>query len=764
MPQLIKAFISHSSKQKGIAEKIAKSIGYDQCIIDTFDFSPAYKTMKEIVEKIECSTIFIFLISSDSLYSDWCANEVVQARELVQQGKLKLFLPYVIDESLNLDMIREKYDWIVSKDTYNLKTFRTGTMIARDLELKFRNIERESSGSLQIDDIFVGRNNKIETFQNDKTDKRRAKSLIVSGRTGTGRHHFAKHCADEVGFKYNYFFETIDLPSHAGPAELITLLNPITGLYCSGDLEQILRNSEAEQLKAAVREINDIQNYQGKLIINDNNVIVDYKSDLAPWFDKLLKHEDLNPRLSIFVVSPTHLRTAIAVSHPNLIAIELQEYSKADRRKILLAILDKLNFTDFSDDDIEYFIDKLRHTPTQLRNIAQIIVHKGVQDGRRNVEKLRYEGESLITSLLDEFLEDDTAMTLLTLIAQTGMMSYKDIESIYGDEYNGQLREVIDKLLSHSLLHETGAAGSILQIDSAVGDHLVRIKKPLNTKIKNKLDAFLSTTVSDFEMLAESPSSYMLKCKQCLEDPKFKVENLLLPSIGINYLISLYRSGEDYKRVEEFCETLLDDNLPIPLRDDLKQDILFYECMAVARLQNSSKFFHLLTKVSDKYQKNFLRGFFWNEAGEYKKAIKDFCVALKLNPSSKQAKRSLVSAYIADDNYDDAYSLAKENYEESIKTSVNGYHVTAYFKCLVNKSDRNTNDKNLMQKLIRQVRGSDLPDRDALVSGMELMLYVRDININRKDRYARIIQVSNTYPDHQFVTGVVINSRSYLNK
>lgn len=764
MAKLVRAFISHSSKQKKIAENIAKTIGYDQCVIDAFDFAPAYKTMNEIVEKMEDSTIFIFLISSDSLYSDWCAQEVVQARELVKRGKLKLFLPYLLDESLSLDMIREKYEWIVSKDTYNLKPFRTGTMIARDLELKFRKIERESSGSLQIDDIFVGRNNKIEAFQNDKTDKRRAKSLIVSGRTGTGRHHFARHCADEVGFKYNYFFETIDLPSHAGPAELITLLNPITGLYCSGDLEQILRSPEADQLKAAVCQINDIQNYLGKLIINDNNVIVDYKSDLAPWFEKLLKHEDLNPRLSIFVVSPTHLRTTIAVSHPNLIAIELQEYSKADRRKILLAILDKLNFTDFSDGDIEYFIDKLRHTPTQLRNIAQIIVHNGVQDGRRNVEKLRYEGESLITSLLDEFREDDTAMTLLTLIAQTGMMSYKDIESIYGDEFNEQLKDEINKLLSHSLIHETGAAGSILQIDTAVGDHLVRIKKTLTPDIKSKLDAFLSATVSDFEMLAESPSSYMLKCKQCLEDPKFEVKNLLLPSIAINYLISLYRTGEDYKRVEEFCETLLDDNLPIPLRDDLKQDILFYECMAVARLQNSSRFFHLLTKVTDKYQNNFLRGFFWNEAGEYKKAIQNFNIALKLNPSSKQAKRSLVSAYIADDNYVDAYSLAKENYEDSIKTSVNGYHVTAYFKCLVNKTDKTINDQNLMQKLIRQVRDSDLPDRDALVAGMELMLTVRDIHVSRKDRYTKITQVSNAYPDHQFVKGVVKNSLSYLSK
>lgn len=762
MAKLMRAFISHSSRQKEVAEKIAQIVGYDQCVIDAFDFAPAYKTMDEIVSKIEASVVFVFLISRESLESDWCRQEVIQARGLVQRGLLKLFLPYIIDESLDLDIIRNKYEWLVNKDTYNLKLFRTPIMIARDLELKFRNLEREYSGSLAIEDIFVGRNNKIETFQEDKADKRHAKSLIVSGRTGTGRHHFIKRCADEVGYRHNYYFETIDLPIYAGPAELITMLNPITGLHSGEELQQILRSSEDLLLKEAAAQINEIQKYQGKLIINDNNVIVDYKSDLADWFDKLLRCKDLNPRLSIFVVSPTHLRTSIAVRHPNLIAIELQEYTKADRRKILLAILDKLNFTDFSDDDVNYFVDKLRHTPSQLRNIANIIVRNGVMEGRRNVEKLRYEGESLISTLLEEFRDNETAMTLLTLIAQTGMISYADLQAIYEESYNDELMTVINQLLSHSLLHETGASRSILQIDSAVGDHLVRIKKELNPAIKKKLNAFLNRMVNNFEMLAESPSSYMMKCKQCMENPKFDVQNLLLPSIAVNYLISLYRSGTDYKRVVEFCQTLLDDNLPIPLRDDLKQDILFYECMAMAHLQDRDGFFSLLTQVTDKYQKKFLQGFFWNEAGDYPKAVQEFLVALKLNPSSKQAKRALVSAYLMDGRYLDAYKYAKENYEQSIKTSVNGYHVTAYFKCLVYKPDKTAEEKSLMPRLIQQVRESDLPDRDELVAGMELMLFVRDMKNSRKAKYNRIVELNHQYPDHKFVKDIVNNSYSYL--
>lgn len=408
------------------------------------------------------------------------------------------------------------------------------------------------------------------------------------------------------------------------------------------------------------------------------------------------------------------------------------------------------------------FVDKLRHTPSQLRNIAQIIVRYGVQEGRRNVEKLRYDGESLISTLLEEFRNNDTAMTLLTLISQTGMISYADLKSIYGEGYNGDLMGVINSLLSHSLLHETGVSGSILQIDSAVGDHLVRIKSELNPELKTKLNTFINKTVNDFELLAESPSSYMMRCKECMGDSKFDLQKLLLPSIAINYLVSLYRSGNDYAKVIDFCQTLLDGNLPFQLRDDLKHDIIFYKCMALAHLQKKETFFQTLSHVTDKYQRNFLMGFFWNEAEDYNNAIKYLLIALKINPSSKQAKRALVSAYIMDGKYADAMRYAKENYEQSIKTSVNGYHVTAYFKCLVYKHDRTPEETALMHKLVMQVQESDLPDREELVAGMELMLYVRDLNVDREDKFKRITAINKTYPNHKFVKDIVNNSFKYL--
>ena len=76
---MIKAFISHSSRQKDFAIKLYNLIGRDYCIIDCFDFEPAFKSIDEIYRKINACTIFVLLISRESLQSEWVEKEISAA-------------------------------------------------------------------------------------------------------------------------------------------------------------------------------------------------------------------------------------------------------------------------------------------------------------------------------------------------------------------------------------------------------------------------------------------------------------------------------------------------------------------------------------------------------------------------------------------------------------------------------------------------------------------------------------------------------------
>lgn len=757
----MKAFISHSSIQKDFAKKIAEQIGYDQCVIDMYDFSPAYRTMDEIVNKLDNSLIFIFLISHESIKSDWCRNEVRLAQQRVEQGKLKLFLPYIIDKEIDIEMIKKDFKWIVSVETYNLKLFRSPIMVARDLELKFRQIERGQYQSMRaIDEIFEGRNDKINEFQTKKSKKRKAKSLIISGRTGTGRHRFSQRCADDVGHRGYYFFENIDLPSNGLLSDFITQLNPVVELFSEEHLVDILRSEEKYQLDAAVELLNEIYKYQGRVRIVDNNIIVDYKSDLNNWFTRLISHPNLKEILGIFLISTTHMRSSYELDNMGIIAIRMPEFSREDREKILTRYLGYFSDEEYSDTDIAFFIDRLRQSPSQLVKIAEIIANNGIGEAKRNVESIRQEGDYRISDLLKSFKENDNAIDFLTLLAKTGMLSYDDIKMIYAEAYEN-IYPVLNELIIHSLIYETGVSSSLVRIDTAVGDYLIRIKRTIPKWLNDRLQAYLSDTVTHATSIAESPSLYMMRCKKAMEDGKFNLKNLLLPSIAMNHMISLYHSGHKYDDVVSFCHQLLDNDLPISLDEDLKQEILFWECLSFAHLHNREKFYERVHGITDQASNYFLKGFFKNKSEDYNGAIGDLTKALKINPSMNKAKREIVSSYIHLKQYDEAFKYAKENYETAPD---NGYHITAYFHCLLLKRNRTHNDEQVMNKLIEHVHDSFLPDKKELECGMSILWKVRKPGQDRETLYKEVKDLQHNYRGHKYIQDVAKNCLTYLNR
>lgn len=64
---MIKAFISHSSAQKEFVRNLVENLGRDFCIVDCYNFESAYRTINEIYKKIEQSTVFVLLLSRESL-------------------------------------------------------------------------------------------------------------------------------------------------------------------------------------------------------------------------------------------------------------------------------------------------------------------------------------------------------------------------------------------------------------------------------------------------------------------------------------------------------------------------------------------------------------------------------------------------------------------------------------------------------------------------------------------------------------------------
>ena len=131
---MIKAFISHSSRQKVFAKKLVELLSRTHCVLDEYDFEPAKKSKDEIFRYIRQSDIFVLLISKESLSSEWVKMEVAKARQRMLDGKIE-FYPYIIDPDVNFttSVIPE---WITKEECLNLKTFLNVRLLHREINAK----------------------------------------------------------------------------------------------------------------------------------------------------------------------------------------------------------------------------------------------------------------------------------------------------------------------------------------------------------------------------------------------------------------------------------------------------------------------------------------------------------------------------------------------------------------------------------------------------------------------------------------------------
>lgn len=195
--QSISAFISHRSTHKDFVRKIVDTVKRDNCIVDEFDFYPATKTVDEIVRSLNHTPIFVLLISNDALESDWIQFEMAKSRQLYDVGRIKEFMPFIIEEDVKLEDLPL---WITRDWGLNVKTITSPKIIGQfiiEAQRKIRCNEDEAYGRLV--NTFIGRSNELDEFQRAMFDSVAMphRSLVVSGKPGCGRTRFIQKCIQE---------------------------------------------------------------------------------------------------------------------------------------------------------------------------------------------------------------------------------------------------------------------------------------------------------------------------------------------------------------------------------------------------------------------------------------------------------------------------------------------------------------------------------------------------------------------------------------
>lgn len=708
---MIKAFISHSSKQKAFALELVERLGRDYCVIDCFDLQPAYKTIDEIYRVIEESTVFVLLVSRDSLESDWVQKEIRYAKTKLQPNEMNRFWPYLIDSSITLN---DCPDWMAKDECFNLKQFKSPYVLARDIEQKFRRIIWSSNSKVRmLETMMVGRNSDIAKFEDkfQSINGINLKALIISGRNGVGKDTFAKQCMNKVGFLAETEPYRISTKPHENVENFIVYLNMILRHFTDTELQSVLSLQPKEKAHEAVLLLNELYETRTVLFVNDNLSCLLPNKNLAEWMIDILNDDKLNNQLGLFIMTQKIPNAFVESKYPQVAHIQLQPLDKKDRRKLFVNCIRAYGLDGVTQEDIDFFVDRLLQSPSQIIQVAEALSNNTPMPlVKRDVDSIIAQGDISIKPILERFNEDEQRY-LLIIMSRMDFISYELLEAIF-EERIIETMETIYDMMEYGIVTSFGPSSQFFRLDHYVSDYIRRCHFVMPQDWESSVEEVFEKSIASSNSITEDTSLYLYKLKQQIMTGKGNNADYLIPSVVVTSVMDVY-NDKNYPLVVTICDNVL--NGVHTYYEDMLHELRYWLCLALCRLQNN-RFFDEV-KVMQGADYYFLRGFYYRIAEKYSDAEKCYKKALSYAPNMQRAKRELVTALLAQNQFGSALTMAKENYEHDPD---NSYQIQGYFRCLVRKRQITREDFNMLNVLLEAMKNNYSDKHEELYAAMNI--------------------------------------------
>lgn len=718
---MIKAFISHSSKQKPFVEELTQRLGKNFCMVDCYSFEAARKTIKEIYDSIDKSTVFVLLISRESLASDWVTKEIDYAKNKLSADDFERFWPYIIDETLEIEDCPE---WIRETDCFNLKKFKSPQILARDIEQKFRKIiwAKDKTRKL-LETTVVGRNADIAKFE-EKYQSLRGLSLcalVVSGRDGVGKEAFAKACMHKVGYDIETEPYHICMNPNEGIENFLLYLNMITRKYCQEEIENILAQEVEVKVDRAVELLNELYETRSVVFINDDlSCILPYRK-MADWLIDVIESSKLSNQLGLYINTRKVPDTFLETEHPRIAQIQLQPLDRRDRTMLFVNCMRAYNLTDLREEDINFFVDKLLQSPEQIVKVAEALTRTPIHTVKRDIASLQQIGDKKIEPLKNRFFQDEEKKCLLIILSKLDFISYKILERIY-EERIIEAMEIIEEMMDYGIVSTFGPNDDFFRLDHYFSDYIKRCHLKLAPDWEMHVNDVLEDMITNSNDINEDVSIYLYDARERIMKGKGDKTSFLIPSVVVSSVIEVYNK-QDYNLVIKICDSVLNDSHNY--YPDQERELRYWLCLALAR-KTDTRFFDEVQKMQGS-DYCFLRGFYQRIATVYAEAERWYKKALEKSPNLQRAKRELVTALLAQKKFPEALGMAKENYEHDPD---NSYQIHGYFRCLVRKHGLTREEIKTLEELLNSMRDNLSDKHNELYTAMNIEY---QDNVKRKD-------------------------------
>lgn len=701
---MAKAFLSHSSSDKGLVEKIALQLGKNNCHYDKFTFEAGNKTLEEIFRGLEDTDVFVLFLSSEALYSEWVQKEITKAEQLHSKSIIERIFPLIIDNSINHSDKRIP-EWI--RKPYNLRVFDNEVLILK----KIRQLLRESNFKKyahlrEINDLFVGRNDIMQEFERKLINIENTKPTCIIASSffeGMGRRTFLRNGLIKTRI-INKWYEPVPISfsSKESIEDFLFKLNFVEHIP-----EIFEKDLASESLEAKIQLGRDYikkfaENNEILFIVDEGSIVLPNHT-LVGWFKEIISVPQLQNQVSICLISKFKPYGPLIKKLGNVLNFQINELSKQDTQTFFLQYLNIIN-RDIGADDTKFFLQYLKGVPGQIVYAANLIDSFGVNDAKRYVQDIEEFDEVRALSILSFLKDDELSKQMLIALSKFEIISYDLVYKIFGESED--VYKSIQKLFDLTLFYPVSSTHEYLKLNSSISDYINRSKLSLSSEYTERIKKITKESLQKplEETIQNDYSEFLYTLHNMITSGQTIPSKYLIPSFILKSVMKEY-NNRNYKTVIQLANRLLENENRFDYQ--IMRETRNWLCLAYSR-EHNERFFDEIGFFKEQDDESlvdyhFLLGFYYRNGNKMDEAEYHFFEVLKINEHHSRSKRELVIVYLKNREYMKALKWAEENYSR-FKTNI--LHIQAYFTCLIKKYKKTEFDHDKLNELLESASKS----------------------------------------------------------
>ncbi len=659
----MKAFLSHSSKDKAFVRRVAELLGTAQCEYDEYTFDHTLN-VEAIRAALRRSSLFVLFLSDNSMNSSFIAEELRAALENRGRGLTKQILIIALDNT----SYRSLPLWL---QDINIVYKLTGPSAAAN---------KIQAGLLQLDiegsrapTIYVGRE------EDEKTIRRALAappgvaptSLHMVGHRGVGRRTLLTRALTALFPGAIEAYIQISVGRYDGLDELYRQLHDhhrvCSVLDRAHQFQTFSRLSPQEKLDAVYAIVDAMADAGEMILFIDDGGVYDDSGRYQAHFSAITRRYSSYIQPVFSFIQTRMMSFASRQDHPHSFHLHVRPLD-SDSSKELLSFSLKAAGIDFSAEELNLLSELTDGHPFNIHFVTKFALEYGIPsllaDPHDLIEWKYKRAEDFIRQVSFSETECDiiVALTEYRLLPLESLARVISVDLPAISKATRKLEDFCCIDLRDGYFQVSPPIKEAIRRDKRF-DRSDIWKRELGNRICDLADEYtddddISVSLIDTAIVAAIRGS----------KPTRFISNFVLPS---HYLLIAreYYDSKKSKSCMEFCEKAFDMRANLTL--DAQIEVLRLWGLSAVRSQNDLAFSRVMaaigeyTHISARRVSWFLKGFRHRVRGELDEAEPMFLEAWKLSKDNQSINREIAGLYVKQKRYNEADSYARAAYRQS---------------------------------------------------------------------------------------------------